>query len=204
MRVIYFQKITHQDSPLRIPKIEREIFDYGLDIAGPSSRKTFKCNFCLREFSCPQALGGHQNGHKQERAIAKQRQARIIPDNHFGVLGHSYSPQFNYYSTKPQLNYDPLGYNRASGFELEPMTYSPFYNPHQTVHIDRLIGKSLGTSRVSRIGNMTPITYQLFPPPSASTGATTTGERNKSITVIDLTNDDNTPDASGLDLTLRL
>ncbi|KAJ1429812.1 Zinc finger C2H2-type [Sesbania bispinosa] len=34
--------------------------------------KTFTCNFCNKKFSCPQALGGHQNAHRQERALAKR------------------------------------------------------------------------------------------------------------------------------------
>ncbi|KAJ1387533.1 Zinc finger C2H2-type [Sesbania bispinosa] len=34
--------------------------------------KTFTCNFCNKKFACPQALGGHQNAHRQERALAKR------------------------------------------------------------------------------------------------------------------------------------
>ncbi|KAL5697946.1 hypothetical protein ACHQM5_029043 [Ranunculus cassubicifolius] len=33
--------------------------------------KTYLCDFCRRTFLSPQALGGHQNGHKRERGAAR-------------------------------------------------------------------------------------------------------------------------------------
>ncbi|XP_008461701.2 zinc finger protein 11-like [Cucumis melo] len=69
------------------------------DVAAVWPPRSYSCTFCMRQFRSAQALGGHMNVHRRDRAKLQNHPNRrpffIKPTPTFDLLTHHFSPKNN-------------------------------------------------------------------------------------------------------------
>ncbi|XP_058784784.1 zinc finger protein GIS3-like [Vicia villosa] len=92
-----------------------------------AAKVSYACKFCNREFPTLQALGGHQNAHKAERALEKQREQRYV-NNALGLGQTHLNPTYFRYPSS-RSPYGSLGVRMDSMIQKPPF-FSPRVTPN--------------------------------------------------------------------------
>ncbi|XP_059428512.1 zinc finger protein 1-like [Corylus avellana] len=123
------QGVVQETPPTGPPILALNLFDCLQEAAvtirpPPPEKRSFSCKYCNKKFSNSQALGGHQNAHKHERAAKKKDKLIYISPAGFEHIDHTSS--FPY----PVLAANPLhgSVSKTLGVQGHSMIHKPNYN----------------------------------------------------------------------------
>ncbi|GMI91912.1 zinc-finger protein 1, ARABIDOPSIS THALIANA ZINC-FINGER PROTEIN 1 [Hibiscus trionum] len=109
--------------------------DHDQNQGNETEPRVFSCNYCHRKYHSSQALGGHQNAHKRERALVKRghRIAGAAASSYPNTHHHGHG---GYYSMASLPLYGS-NLNKPVGVQEHAMIHKPFFVPGRNGSVDR-------------------------------------------------------------------
>lgn len=92
--------------------------------------RSYECTFCKRGFTNAQALGGHMNIHRKDKAKAKQKNQQQQQQDQSSVMMKSHE-DYNYSSSKyfAPSSHEQRQYSTAMAAYMSYQLYFPSSNP---------------------------------------------------------------------------
>lgn len=109
---------------------EDQVKDHDQDSGSTTAKRSYECTFCKRGFTNAQALGGHMNIHRKDRAKAKQivSGTSSLNSNHY-----SNEDQYSSLSTyhHQQFSSAPISSQAGSGYYpvVDQRNYQMYFQP---------------------------------------------------------------------------
>ncbi|KAL1329766.1 hypothetical protein AAHE18_12G064800 [Arachis hypogaea] len=112
---------------------DRSSYEQAGDHQEMGTGRSYECVFCKRGFTTAQALGGHMNIHRKDRANNKAKipassSSKVDDENYYADLGHYSSPIPSYLARNGNYHHEVENNNNNNPYL--PIYFPPHTNSH--------------------------------------------------------------------------